>query len=113
MAVVSRPLLTPTMPSVGRTGRFTVTQKLCVALIMGEPLSETMTRSEVTSGDWESSGRHVRTPVLGLMVALVGALARPKVSTSGGDSGSLAVLVTMSVEPAMTTRLGLVDSTGG
>src|SRR5215470_2596132 len=97
--------------SVGWTGRLTVTVKPWVALRLGVPLSETTTLSTLVP-DCEMAGRHVKMPLLGSIAAPGGGLRRLKVRTCGGESGSVALLVMLSVRPAIMVRLAIGESVG-
>src|SRR3974390_3484876 len=90
-----------------------MTAKLCVALLAGVPLSVTLTVNWLVESAWVTSGRHVSTPLLVLITALVGAVGRLKVSVCAGVSLSLAELVMFSVTPTPIVRLVIAANVGG
>ena len=102
-----------TFEIAGLTSGLTVTTKLCVATLVGVPLSATMTVNGLVVFAWLTSGRQASTPLLLLMTALVGAVGRPKVRVCTGTSLSVAELVIVSVTPAPIVRLLIAASVGG
>src|SRR5258708_6301124 len=75
----------------------TITAKFCVALSGGKPLSTTITLNALVP-ICAGAGVQVKTPLVGLIVALVAAPA-PRVKASWSPSESLATLVIVSVMP--------------
>src|SRR5258706_1179383 len=79
----------------------TNTVKLCVALILGVPLSVTRMLNALVLGDWPLFGVHVKMPLAASTFAPAGApLPKLKVSTLAGISGSFTTLVKPSSWPA-------------
>src|SRR3974390_3376173 len=98
--------------SVGGTlGGMTVTAKAWVALKGGEPLSVTITLNWFVPA-CDCMGVQVKMPLVGLMAAL-SAAPGPRLNVSWSPSGSLAVLVTVRLVPAVTVRLEIAASVGG
>src|ERR1043165_9743414 len=98
----------------GRLLSKTMTEKFCVTLRWGEPLSVTMIEMEFEPGPCVSVGVQVNTPLLELMAALVGAFApRLNVKELVGISGSLATFVMTSAVNSKTVRLEMADKNGG
>src|SRR6185369_4177943 len=107
------PALNATVENCGRAKGLTVTTKLWVALRLGVPLSATMTVNGLVEFACVTNGRHVSTPLLAAIIALVGAVSRLKVSVCAGTSVSVAELMMLNVTPAPIVRLVMVASVGG
>jgi hypothetical protein len=75
----------------------TVTVKLCVALRLGVPLSETRNVMVFVLGPCASVGVHVSTPLAGSRFTPLGADTNAKVKVWAGTSLSVAVLVTVNI----------------
>ena len=99
--------------STGFASGFTMTLKLCVALIGGVPLSVTFTVVKLVVFACATAGRQVKTPLLPFSAAPVGAANKLNVSVCAGVSESVATLVIVSVTPALTVRPETGDNTGG
>jgi hypothetical protein len=80
---------------------FTTTEKLCVALRLGEPLSATRTVISVVLGPCASVGVQLNTPLLELMLAPDGGEMRLNVSVLVGTSPSEALAVSVKVLPSL------------
>src|SRR5262245_31572491 len=80
----------------------TMTVNVRVSLSGGEPLSVTRTIRVFVLGPFASVVVQVNRPVLGLMLAPTGGESRLNVSALGGTSGSLAVMIVLSVLPSLT-----------
>ena len=70
--------------TVGSVSGLTVTLKLWVALMLGEPLSVTTTVTGLTVLACVTSGRHVKMPLFASSVAFVGAVGKLKVNVVVG-----------------------------
>ena len=93
-------------------------QKLKDAIVSGklepgEPLSETFSIIKFVIPDCATEGRQLKTPLLALRMAPVGASSKVKVRTCGGTSRSVATLVKVTRTPALTTLLEIELSSGG
>src|SRR5579863_5033002 len=82
-------------------GGRTMTEKLCVALIGGIPLSVTTTVNRLVEGACDIFGRQVIRPFAVLIVAPVGGAVRLQVKVCAGTPLAFAVLVTTNVCPAV------------
>src|SRR5262249_44258205 len=101
MIKLNMPLLIPAATAEGATSGLTMTLKFCVALRFGVPLSVTTTLNGFVVLAWVTDGRQVRMPLVALMVALVGASGKLKVSVCAGTSASVAWLVMDRFTPAL------------
>jgi hypothetical protein len=90
----------------------TITVKLWVALIAGEPLSVTLTEKALVEFASEISGRHASTPLVELRAALVGEVSRLNVSVCAGESESVATFVIESEVPGVMVRSETAASVG-
>ena len=72
------------LPKLGCVSGFTVTVKLCVALMLGVPLSETFSVKLVVQFACVTSGRNENAPLFVFSVALVAPASSEKVSACGG-----------------------------
>src|SRR5207249_2469415 len=89
----------------GVDGCRTITEKRCMALIGGVPLSVTTTLKRFVEGDCEIVGRQTNRPLVALMIAPTACAAMVQVSVWAGTSVSTAVLVTSSLCPAVIVAL--------
>ena len=80
------------LTEVGESG-FTTTKKLCVALMLGVPLSETFRVKGLVELACVTSGRKEKAPLLVLSVALVGPESSENASVCGGWLVSVATAV--------------------
>ena len=90
---------------IGAIGRKTNTLKLCVAAILGIPLSAAISDIQLVEGDCAIRGRQLKSPLAESSCAFVGALGELQVNVWMGKSGSVAEFVTIKVSPAMMMRL--------
>src|ERR1017187_7515678 len=101
-------LLTPAAES-----GLTTTEKLCVALNGGAPLSETFNVKSFVEFACVTSGRNENAPLLVFSVALVAPASSAKVNVCGGEFVSVALAVKATVWPTFTVQLVMIASTGG
>src|SRR3954465_8558250 len=98
-------------------GEFTSWTKMRIVsatLAGGVPLSVTLTVMKFVAPPCVSSGVHVNTPLVGLLLAPIGAPAsRLQVSACAGKSGSVAELVKLSKAPSSTYMSPSAVSAGG
>jgi hypothetical protein len=87
---------------VGVTSGLTVTEKLCVALMMGVPVSKTLSMKLLVEPACVTSGRNENAPLLVLRVAFDAPASSSKVSVCGGWSVSVALAVNATVWPTLT-----------
>src|SRR5262245_14956490 len=80
--------------------------------MLGTPLSVTRTWMRCAPGPCASLGVHVNTPLAGSILAPGGGETRLKLSVLVGRSASVAVAVSVSVPPSLTTRLAIGLKTG-
>src|SRR5271157_880653 len=99
----------------GTDSGLTTTEKLCVALNGGVPLSETFSVKLFVEFACVTSGRNENAPLLVLTVALVAPANSAKVSVSvcGGWSVSVAMAVKATVWPTFTVWLAMGTRAGG
>src|ERR1035441_7860726 len=97
----------------GRARGLTKTEKLCVALNGGAPLSETFSVKLFVEFACVTSGRKLNVPLLVFSVALVAPASSAKVRVCGGESVSVALAVKATVWPTFTVRLLIAARTGG
>ena len=98
--------------SVGVMGRVTKTVKLWVALIVGVPLSVTMTLIGFVLGLCAMVGRQLKMPLLEFNDEPACPPCKLNVNVCAGMFVSLALLVKLIVVPAMTVRLVMAASVG-
>jgi len=91
----------------------TVTEKLCVALRMGEPLSATVRVNALVVLASVTVGPPGERTAVWCQRRLPGPLTRLKVRVCGGESVSVALAVKATVWPTLTVWLPIGDSTGG
>ena len=91
-----------TLLRLGAESGFTTTEKLCVALMLGVPLSETVSVKLFVEFACVTSGRNENAPLPAFTLALVGPLNRLNVSVCGGWSVSVALAVKATVWPTFT-----------
>lgn len=72
----------------------TVTVKLCIAVLVGVPLSATITRNEFVVFACFTNGRHVNTPLLVFIAALVGPVGRLNVGVCAGTLVTQIIVLT-------------------
>ena len=72
------------LPKLGCVSGFTVTVKLCVALKLGVPLSETFSVKLLVELACVTSGRKENAPLLVFSVAFVAPASSANVSVCGG-----------------------------
>src|ERR1044071_1035392 len=113
-------MLKPRCPPVKKTllisgaeSGFTKTAKVCVALRLGVPLSETFSVKLFVEFACVTSGRKENAPLLVSSVAFAGPDSNAKVSVCGGWFVSVALAVNATVWPTLTVRLLIAASTGG
>src|ERR1039458_6957211 len=97
----------------GAESGLTMTKKVCVALILGVPLSATFSVKLLVEFACVTSGRKENVPLLVLSVALVAPASSAKVSVCGGWSVSVALAVKATIWPTFTARLVMIANTGG
>src|ERR1035437_340567 len=96
----------------GAESGLTTTEKLCVALILGVPLSATLSVNPFVEFACVTSGRKENAPLLVFSVAFVAPASSAKVSVCGGKSVSVTLAVKATVWPTLTARLVMAASTG-
>ena len=112
---VNWPLFQLTNGTVGNDRGLTVIVKLCVALRLGEPLSATFSVTGLMVLASVTAGRQLKAALvllIGVNVALAGALSRLKVSVGVGELVSVATAVTATVWPTLTVWLAIGASVG-
>ena len=97
----------------GAESGLTTTEKFCVALNVGEPLSETCSVKAFVEFACMTVGRKENAPLLVSSVALAAADSSAKVSVCGGWSVSVALTVKATVWPTLTVWLVIGASVGG
>jgi len=100
------------LPMPGAESGLTTTAKLCVALKLGVPLSETSSVKVFVEFACVTVGRKLNAPLVGLSVALVAPASSAKVSVCGGESVSVALAVKATVWPTFTVWLAIGDRVG-
>src|ERR1017187_1951260 len=97
----------------GAESGLTMTEKVCVALILGVPLSATFSVKLLLEFACVTSGRKLNVPLLVFSVALVAPASSAKVSVCGGKSVSIALAVKATAWPTFTVRLVMTAKVGG
>src|ERR1017187_9857437 len=91
----------------------TITEKLCVALRPGVPLSATFSVKLLVEFACVTSGRKENAPLLVFSVALAALASSAKVNVCRGESVSVALAVKATVWPTFTVRLVMAARVGG
>src|SRR4051812_9171120 len=91
---------------------FTTTVKVCVALRLGVPSSNTRTTIVFVAGPCASVGVHVNAPETGSRLVRSGAETMAKVRLLGGISASEALKLNASTFPSITVLLPIGASVG-
>src|ERR1022692_1550272 len=97
----------------GAESGLTMTEKLCVALILGVPLSATFSVKLLVEFASVTSGRKENAPLFVFSVALVVPASSAKVSVCGGESVSVTLAAKATVRPAFTVWLAIGARIGG
>ena len=97
----------------GADNGFTITEKLCVELKLGVPLSATFNEKLLVESACVTSGRNENAPLLVSNVAFVAPASTAKVSVCGGWSVSVALAVNETIWPTFTVRFVIAVNPGG
>src|ERR1035437_9749580 len=97
----------------GAESGLTITEKFCVALNGGVPLSETCSVKAFVEFACMTSGRKENAPLLGSSVALAAPESSAKVRVCGGWSVSVELAVKATVWPTFTVWLAIGANVGG
>ena len=97
----------------GAESGFTMTEKLCVAVRLGVPLSETLSVKPFVEFACVTSGRNENAPLFVFSVAFVAPASSAKAKVCGGESVSEALAVNATVCPTFTVRLVIAAKVGG